>query len=153
MHPKYSPMIIRLLNALAWASLIFSFLVFIICYANFPDEVLVYIKTSGEPVLFLGKDVVFYSILAITVIFNLGWLVLSGIVKRTTPNLESTIGGLSVTQIGFNLFFATSVYFINILNSRENFDYSNFGLLIYITGGFLIGAILYTAVARFILKK
>ena len=143
----------RLLNALAWASLIFTFLVVILSYANFPDDVLIYIKANGEPSLYLGKDTVFYSILAITVVFNLGWLGLGGIVKRTTPELEVTLGGLSVTRIGFNLFFATTIYFINILNSRENFDYSNFGYLIYITGALLIATLIYTAVARFVLKK
>ena len=146
-------MVVRVLDALAWVSLILAFFVFIISYASFPDEVLVYIKASGEPALYLERDILFYSLLALAIIFNGGWLAMGGIIKKTTPGLTNTIAGLSLTQISFNFFFATSIYFVNLLNSRENFDYSNFGYLIYVTGGLLIAALIYTVFTRLILKK
>ena len=146
-------MINRFLNALAWFSIILSFAVFIISYANYPEEVLVYINSAGEPEIYMERDVFFYSFLAIAMIFNLGWLGLGGVVKKVTPEYVLTISGNSLSQIFFNMFFATSVYFINILNSRENFDYSNFGYLIYVTGGLLIATLLFTAIVRFGLKR
>lgn len=143
----------KLLNALAWISLILAFFVFILSYANFPDEVLTYINANGEPELYLARDSFFYSFLALVVVINAIWMAARGVVSRTTPEMQQTIAGISLSQIFFNMFFATSVYFINILNSRENFNYSNFGYLIYVTGGLLIVAIIYTLVARLIIKK
>jgi len=78
---------------------------------------------------------------------------LGGIVKTSGSNSQLTQIGISLSQIFFNLFFATSIYFINILNSRENFNYSNFGYLIYVTGGLLLIALLFTIFSRFIRKK
>ena len=146
-------MILRVLDALAWVSLFLAFIVFIISYASFPDEVLVYIKPSGEPVQYIERNLLFYSLLGLAVLFNGGMLAFAGILKRTSPELTTTITGVSYIRISFNFFFATAVYFINLLNSRENFDYSNFGYLIYVTGGLLIAALIYTTFARVLLKK
>jgi hypothetical protein len=114
---------------------------------------LIYINAKGQSVQYLEPDLLFYALLSVAILFNGGWLALGGVLRRTSPDLEYTINGVSLIQIAFNLFFGTAVYFINVLNSRENFDYSNFGLLIYITGGLLIAALVYTLVSRLVLKK
>lgn len=146
-------MIDRLINALAWVSLGFAILVFIISYANFPEEVLVYIESTGAPILYVPKDTLFYLFLLVAILFNGGWLALKGVVNRTTPEYTQTVISLSVVQIFSNLFMATAIYFVNLLNSRENLDYSNFGLFIYVTGGLLIASLIFTLFTRFVLKK
>ena len=145
-------MITKFFTALSWISLILALIVFIISYASYPDDVLVYINSLGEPQLYLDRNSLFYGLLAIIIIFNLGWLTLGGIVKKSNPDQDLTPIGISLSQIFFNSFFATSVYFISILNSRENFNYSNFGYLIYVTGGLLIAALIFTVITRFLRK-
>lgn len=146
-------MINRLIYALAWVSLILAFAVFIISYANFPEEVLIYINQAGDPVMYLGRDALFYTGLLIAILFNGTWIASGGIIKKTSPSLKLTLTGIGVTQIAFNVFFASAVYFINLLNSRENLDYSNFGTIIMVTGTLLVMAMLFTVVARLIIKK
>ena len=138
---------------MAWAAMIFAFLIFLISYANYPDDVLIYINAQGEPLQYIAKDMLFYSALAFAIIINSAFLGLHSILKKVNSELQLTLSGLSLSQLFFNLFFATSLYFVNILNSRENFDYSNFGYLIYVTGTLFLLGVIFTLVARVVLKK
>ena len=107
----------------------------------------------GEPLAYLSKNSIFYISLAFIVLINITLIGLRRILKNQDTEMELTQAGLGITQIFFNLFFASSVYFISILNSRENFNYSNFGYLIYVTGIFLLVSILITVFVRLVLKK
>jgi len=140
----------RFFGALGALATIFSFFVLIISYANYPEDVLVYINNSGDPVTYLSKSSMFYIALAFYIIIN---ATLLGLRKIQDDEKNMFQVGLGVTQIFFNMFFSSSVYFINILNSRENFNYSNFGYLIYVTGVLLMVSILITAFVRIVLKK
>lgn len=146
-------MAVRFFSALGWISAILAFITFFIAYASYPDEVLVYINNLGEPVQYLSKDLLFYLLLAFIIVMNAMLRVLRGMLERSSGNTELSRSGIGITQIFFNLFFATSIYFISILNSRENFNYSNFGYLIYVSGGLLSLAILFTLFSRFVVKK
>ena len=146
-------MVNRVFYALSWVSLIFAVVAFLISYASFPDEVLIFINDMGEPVQYLARNSLFYTLLLVLVLFNGAWLIIGGIVRNTRPVLQWTELGISLSQIFFNVFFATAVYFVNLLNSRENFDYSNFGMLVYLTGGLLVAAMIFTAITGLIVKK
>lgn len=143
----------RLINAITLISVAFAILVFIISYANFPDDVLIYMNSLGEPQVYITRDTLFYSLLAIAVIFNGAWMMARKVLLNSNKDFDNTIIGLGISQFLFNLFFATSIYFVNILNSRENFNYSNFGLFVYITGIALILSLIYTGLVRTVLKK
>ena len=143
-------MVARFFGALGALATIFSFMVLMLSYANFPDEVLVYVNNVGEPMSYLSKNSIFYIALAFYILIN---ATLLGLKKIQKGEREVFQAGLGVTQIFFNLLFSSSIYFIKILNSRENFDYSNFGYLIYITGTILIISILVTAFIRVVLNK
>jgi hypothetical protein len=145
-------MINRFINAMGWAVMLFAFVVFLVSYAGFPDQVLVYINEKGDPVQYVSKNLFFYLLLSVIVALNAALLILNSMLRKAN-DYPKTQFGASAVQIFFNLFFATSVYFVNILNSRENFNYSNFGYLIYITGGLLAVALVYTVISRFILKN
>jgi uncharacterized membrane protein len=146
-------MTVRFISALAWIFFITTFFTILVSYANFPNEVLVSVNASGEPLAYLGKDLIFYLVVAFLIVFNMSLRLLKGMLAKGNDTIELTLIGVSLSQLFTNMFLATAVYFINILNSRENFNYSNFGYLIYVTGTLLAGAILFTLVARFILKK
>ena len=146
-------MAVRFFSALGLLSMIIAFLIFLVSYASFPDDVLVYINSLGEPQSYFSKDTLFYILVAFLIIVNATFIGLKSILNRNSLSLEMTEAGVFISQIFFNLFFASSVYFINILNSRENFNYSNFGYLIYVTGILLFAAIVYTVFTRYVLKK
>ena len=145
-------MIDRLTNALAWVSLGFTMVVFLISYANFPEDVLIYISSNGAPLQYIARNPFFYMLLSVIIVFNGGWLALRSIVNQK-KNYETSAIGVSFVQIFFNVFVATAIYFVKLLNSRENLDYSNFGLFVYITAGLLLSALIFVLIARFILKK
>ena len=133
--------------------MVFASFVLLLSYANYPEEVLVYVDSVGEPLTYLSKETIFYIALAFIVLINATLMGLRRILRSQDAEMELSQVGLGITQIFFNLFFASSVYFISILNSRENFNYSNFGYLIYVSGIFLLLAILFTAFTRLVLKK
>jgi hypothetical protein len=146
-------MAVRFFSALGSLSIILTFLIFIVSYAGFPDEVLVYVNSLGEPQNYLSKNTLFYALLGFLIVFNATFFGLKSILSKNDLQLEITESGVHISQIFFNLFFASSVYFINILNSRENFNYSNFGYMIYVSGLLLSIAIVFTLISRFALKK
>ena len=143
----------RFFNALGSLIMIFAFFVLLLSYANYPEEVLVYIDNVGESVSYLAKGTIFYIALAFIVLINATIMGLRRILQNQDEEMELTQAGLGISQIFFNLFFASSVYFISILNSRENFNYSNFGYLIYVTGILLLLSFLFTVFTRLVLKK
>jgi len=146
-------MVVRFFSAIGWITVMFSFAVFMIAYANFPDEVLVNVNKLGEPLHYLSKSSLFYILIAFLVLFNASLVGLKGILKNQSAYSDWSQTGLHITQIFFNLFFASSVYFFNIINSRENFNYSNFGYLIFVTGILLVISVVFTLVARLVIKK
>jgi len=143
----------RFFGALGSLIMIFAFFVLLLSYANYPEEVLVYVDSVGEPITYLSKGSIFYISLAFIVLINATLMVLRGMLKSQDAEMDLSQVGLGITQIFFNLFFASSVYFISILNSRENFNYSNFGYLIYVSGILLVISILFTVFTRLVLKK
>lgn len=143
----------RFFSALGGITTIFSFIVLLFSYANYPEDVLVYVDSVGEPLAYISKNILFYISLAFIVLINVTLIGLRRILKNQVAEMELTQAGLGITQIFFNLFFASSVYFISILNSRENFNYSNFGYLIYVSGILLLLAALITVFVRLVLKK
>ena len=143
----------RFFGALGSIIMIFAFLVLLFSYANYPEDVLVYVDSTGEPITYLSKGSIFYISLAFIVLINATLMGLRRMLKNQDAEMELTQVGLGISQIFFNLFFASSVYFISILNSRENFNYSNFGYLIYVSGILLLISILFTVFTRLVLKK
>ena len=143
----------RFFGALGSIIMIFAFLVLLFSYANYPEDVFVYVDGTGEPITYLSKGSIFYISLAFIVLINATLMGLRRMLKNQDAEMELTQVGLGISQIFFNLFFASSVYFISILNSRENFNYSNFGYLIYVSGILLLISILFTVFTRLVLKK
>ena len=146
-------MAVRFISALAWIFFIIAFLVVLVSYANFPNDVLLSVDATGEPIAYLSKDILFYLVIAFLIVFNMALRLLKKMLAKGSGDQELTMLGVSLSQLFTNMFLATSIYFINILNSRENFNFSNFGYLIYVTGTLLLVAVLFTLVAKLVLKK
>ncbi len=146
-------MVVRFFSALGWIFFLFAFVAMLLAYANFPDEVLVYVNDNGVPVTYLSKDSLFYLMLAFLVLMNATVPGLARILHKAKWEAAWTLTGLHISQIFYNMFFASSVYFIAMLNSSDILDYSNFGYLVYVSGTFLTVAVIYTLAAGLIVKK
>lgn len=126
----------KVLNGVRLVSLLILAVAFLLSYANLPEEVLVTLDDNGNPSMYLPKNMAFYSGMVAMVSINLVFYVL---LKQLTP-LSSPIsrvisywmGGLIIL---INIFMAFGFSFIGILNSRDNFDYSYFGAIVYVIGG------------------
>jgi hypothetical protein len=86
-----------------------------------------------------NREVYFYVALFILIFFNFTFYALSRNLRYKDNSLREALVNwqLSFAAV-LNLFFITSVFFIMLVNSGENFDYDNFGYLIYVCLG-LIG--------------
>lgn len=143
-------MIKRFSAAVRVISIGLLFIVFMFSYANMPNRVLIGTDAAGNPSNYIDKDVGFYVALSVFILTNFLFYQLLIYCKRLEPALANVVyGWTSALIILINFFFAFAAAFIGILNSRENFDYSNFGYLIFVIAtlfgiwflGFLINLI------------
>jgi hypothetical protein len=101
-----------------------------------PDEILIATDSGGKPMTYMDRDLSFYLALTIFILTNLSIYVLLRLIRKLDFSLSVKVfGWLSGLVVIINLFFAFVVAFIGILNSRDNFDYANFGYLVYVIGG------------------
>ena len=129
----------KLLNSFRLLSIGILFIAYMLSYASLPERVLIAVDSQGNAELFLTKNMAFYAGMVLIVIVNLVLFLLIRLLKQKETNLSLVlIPWLSGLVILINLFFAFTVSFISILNSRENFDYSNFGFIVYLIGGMFI---------------
>ena len=108
-------------------------------YANLPDRVLIGTDEFGNATNYIDKDFGFYITLSVFAVTNILFFLLLGLSKRLAADVAIIVfGWISALVVLINLFFAFGAAFIGILNSRENFDYSNFGYLIFVIGGVFV---------------
>ena len=128
--------IIKVLNGVRLVTLVMATVAFLLSYANLPEQVLVTLDDNGNPSMYLPKNLAFYSGMVAMVSINLVFYVLLNQLSKLTTRKSTIIsywmGGL-ISII--NIFIAFGFSFIGILNSRDNFDYSYFGAIVYVIGG------------------
>ena len=136
-------MVWKFSNTARIISIIVLFIVFLFSYANLPDKVLIATDSAGNPMTYIARNLAFYLTLTVFILTNLSMYILLRLIRNIDFKLSSTIyGWLSGLVVIINLFFAFAVMFMGIFNSRDNFNYSNFGYLVYIIGGvFLVWVI------------
>ena len=128
----------KILSSLRFFTIIALFGVFMFGYAMLPEDVLVFINKDGNPGIYITKPQFFYYGLAIMVFAN-GFILYSiSNIKANYNAAEKLLSWYNVLGILMNLFFAISITFIGILNSRENYDYNNLGNLLYLSIGLLL---------------
>ncbi len=103
------------------------------------------IPMGSDLVLFDGgtsisREMLFNISLAIITIGNFSlYSIARKYRKSEMPVAEFLVGWLMSFASVLNFFFMSSLTFIQVINSGENFDYTNFGYYIYITLGLVIG--------------
>ena len=129
----------RLIKAFWFFSLLVCLGVLLYVYAGLPEKVVYAIDNIGNPLSSINKESFFYISLAALVVANFSLYTVSkslhyrrASTKRLMVNWQLSLAGV------FNIFFIVIWNFISLVNSGENFDYDNFGYMIYIAIGLII---------------
>ena len=95
-------------------------------YADAPQMVVIY--KQGDFVYRISRSMLFYVMLGTIVVphFLVGY---TASFMKSLKLKEGTVNWFGALSIVVNIFLATSLIFIDILNSLENFDYNYFGYL------------------------
>lgn len=119
-------MILKLFRVVWFFSILAVLGVFMYVYASLPDPVVV---LEDPERLTLGKEVLFYIILASLAIFNMFVYVFRSLNK--TQEGEGFVSWYYGLVICLNLFFIVSCAYISLFNSGERFQYEKIGVIIY----------------------
>jgi len=95
-------------------------------YADAPQMVIVY--KQADVVYRIAKDILFYVALGTMVVPHF----IVGQIARMLSSMNfaaPVCNWFALFTVATNTFFIVSLYFINILNSLEKFDFSYFGYL------------------------
>ena len=86
-----------------------------------------------------SREVYFYGALFVLVIFNFTFYTLSRNLGYSDQKLRQALVNwqLSFAAV-LNLFFISSVFFIMLVNGGEDFNYDNFGYLLYVSLGLIL---------------
>lgn len=122
----FCPMILKLFRVVWFFSILAVLGVFMYVYASLPDPVVV---LEDPERLTLGKEVLFYIILASLAIFNMFVYVFRSLNK--TQEGEGFVSWYYGLVICLNLFFIVSCAYISLFNSGERFQYEKIGVIIY----------------------
>ena len=86
-----------------------------------------------------SREVYFYGALFVLVIFNFTFYTLSRNLGYSDQKLRQALVNwqLSFAAV-LNLFFISSVFFIMLVHGGEDFNYDNFGYLLYVSLGLIL---------------
>ena len=85
------------------------------------------------------REAYFYGALVILVLFNFTFYAISRNLRYSSKPLEEMMVNwqLSFAAV-LNLFFIVSVFFVMLVNSGEQFNFDNFGYLLYVSLGLIL---------------
>jgi hypothetical protein len=94
-------------------------------YASMPEEVM--LLQEGVSYISTTKEILFYVALGMITVANALVFIVSFLYKPH-ENFRAWFNGLIVIV---NIFFVITLFFLNVTNSTERFNYSNIGFLLY----------------------
>ena len=118
-------MVLKLLKAIWFLSMLVTLGALLYVYASLPQEVLVQDDTDAK--VAISNEVFFYIAMVLIAVSNAMVYVMAKIFK-TNEELRTWFYGLIIT---LNIFFIIGMNFISLYNSEEKFDYDRIALIIY----------------------
>ncbi|HRK54412.1 MAG TPA: hypothetical protein PK185_10900 [Cyclobacteriaceae bacterium] len=118
-------MILKIIKAVWFLSLMGFMAIFMYIYASLPQQVVI---QEGVERLSLSRDSVFYITLGVVALINVLVFVFS---KLYGNRNEPFSVWFFVQIILLNFFLITVLGYFNVLNSGERFSYDNLGIVIY----------------------
>ena len=118
-------MVLKLLKAVWFLSMLATLGALLFVYASLPQEVLVQDDTEAR--VAISNELFFYLAMLLIAISNALVFVMAKVFK-TNEELRTWFFGLIIT---LNIFFIIGMNFISLYNSEEKFDYDRIALIIY----------------------
>ena len=118
-------MVLKLLKAIWFLSMLATLGALLYVYASLPQEVLVQDDTDAK--VAISNELFFYIAMVLIAVSNAMVYVMAKVFK-TNEDLRTWFYGLI---IALNIFFIVGMNFISLYNSAEKFDYDRIALIIY----------------------
>ncbi len=118
-------MVLKLLKAVWFLSMLVTLGALLYVYASLPQEVLVQDDTDTK--VAISNELFFYIAMVLIAVSNAMVYVMARVFK-TNEELRTWFYGLI---IALNIFFIIGMNFISLYNSAEKFDYDRIALIIY----------------------
>jgi hypothetical protein len=125
-------MVLKLLKAMWFLSMLATLGALLYVYASLPQEVLVQDDTDAR--VAISNEVFFYLAMIFIALSNAMVYVMAKVFK-TNEDLRSWFYGLVVA---LNIFFIIGMNFISLYNSEEKFDYDRIAVIIYGSIGLIV---------------
>jgi hypothetical protein len=125
-------MVLKLLKAMWFLSMLATLGALLYVYASLPQEVLVQDDTDAR--VAISNEVFFYLAMIFIALSNAMVYVMAKVFK-TNEDLRSWFYGLVVA---LNIFFIIGMNVISLYNSEEKFDYDRIAVIIYGSIGLII---------------
>ena len=125
-------MVLKLLKAIWFLSMLVTLLALLYVYASLPQEVLVQDDTEAR--VAISNELFFYLAMALIAVSNALVFVIAKVFK-TNEDLRAWFFGLIIT---LNIFLIIGMNFISLYNSEEKFDYDSIAVIIYGSLGLII---------------
>ena len=118
-------MVLKLLKAIWFLSMLVTLGALLFVYASLPQEVLVQDDTEAR--VAISNELFFYLAMLLIAISNALVFVMAKVFK-TNEELRAWFFGLIIT---LNIFFIIGMNFISLYNSEEKYDYDRIAVIIY----------------------
>ena len=118
-------MVLKLLKAIWFLSMLVTLGALLFVYASLPQEVLV--QDDTEVRVAISNELFFYIAMLLIAISNALVFVMAKVFK-TNEELRAWFFGLI---IALNIFFIIGMNFISLYNSEEKYDYDRIAVIIY----------------------
>jgi hypothetical protein len=121
-------MVLKIFKGVWFFFLLATLGIFLYVYAALPENIS-FLKTGpAVPALFITRNGLFYSTLALLAMLNALVFLVSKVFGRRNEYFTAWVYGL-VTL--FNLFLIVALEFVSVYNSQERFNYESIGYIIY----------------------
>jgi hypothetical protein len=125
-------MVLKLLKAIWFLSMLVTLGALLFVYASLPQEVLVQDDTEAR--VAISNELFFYLAMTLIAVSNALVFVMAKVFK-SNEDLRAWFFGLI---IALNIFFIIGMNFISLYNSEEKFDYDRIAVIIYGSLGLII---------------
>ena len=117
-------MIVKIFKVVWFISLLSSLAVFFYVYASLPENISL---SDGGRACAISREAFFYLMLLLLAVFN-GLVVLISRLSLKSEKFATWYFGLTIT---LNIFFTSTLIFLNIFNSAEKYNYASVGPTVY----------------------
>ena len=126
----------RLVKAFWFVTLLTSLSVMLYVYAALPEIITFDLFANGST---FDREIYFYVALAILSLSNFSFYALSRHMKYKTESINTIMINWQLSLAGIlNFFYIVAMLFLFLINSGEDFNYNNFGYLVFVSLGLVV---------------